>query len=157
MLTGDSFLNATNGMVFSHVVMATRSPTSFGAEDLPAGFMINSQTGEITGTPGQTGTVRSTLLVTTSSGVTSIPLTFFLWEASGTPPLDVGNPSGGEITFTWPTAADGFILQSTTDIGNPESWQDVMSSSTDESGASTLTVQTTGSLLFFRLIQNPSS
>jgi Ca2+-binding EF-hand superfamily protein len=47
---------------------ATNTPTSFGAAGLPSGLSINTATGEISGTPGASGTFNVVLSATNDAG-----------------------------------------------------------------------------------------
>lgn len=51
-------VNVPEGSAFDYTIVATNTPTSYFADDLPAGLTLNDATGEIT------GTITSTALVT---------------------------------------------------------------------------------------------
>ena len=56
-------------MGFDYFITANNSPTSFGAANLPAGLTVNTNTGEITGTPLYAGDYAVSLLAANSLGV----------------------------------------------------------------------------------------
>ena len=66
----NSPLSATGmvGMSFSYQITATNSPTSFDATSLPAGLMVDTGTGMISGTPSVSGTFPINLSATNSIG-----------------------------------------------------------------------------------------
>ncbi len=66
---------ATVGAPYSFTIVASGSPTSFGATGLPAGLSLNSSTGVITGTPTSSGTSVVTLSATNAFGTSTTTLT----------------------------------------------------------------------------------
>jgi hypothetical protein len=60
---------------FSYQITATSSPTSFGASPLPAGLVVNTSTGVISGTPTAVGTTAVTITATNAGGTGSASLT----------------------------------------------------------------------------------
>lgn len=73
---------ATSGSVgepFQFDIKATNDPTSFTASSLPAGLMLNANTGRISGTPTATANVNSTIIaangVGTGSAILAITIT----------------------------------------------------------------------------------
>ena len=67
--------SGTVGAVFSYAIVASSAPTSYAATGLPAGLLLNSATGVISGTP--TGAAVSTISVsaTNAGGTGSATLT----------------------------------------------------------------------------------
>src|SRR5438128_2572977 len=59
----------TKGVAFSYTITATNNPTSFSASPLPAGLIVNTSTGVISGTPTTTGTTN--VIITASNGATT--------------------------------------------------------------------------------------
>ncbi|GGG38265.1 GEVED domain-containing protein [Bizionia arctica] len=53
---------------FTYDIVATNTPTSYGATGLPAGLSINTTTGEISGTPTAAGTFNVTITATNAYG-----------------------------------------------------------------------------------------
>ena len=67
----------TVGTAFtSYTILASNSPTSYGATSLPAGLSVNTTTGAITGTPTTAGTSSVTLSATNGSGTGNLTLSF---------------------------------------------------------------------------------
>ncbi len=71
-ITSPTIAAGTIGAAFTFDIAATGSPTSYTASPLPAGLVLNSVTGAITGTPTATGTTVVTLTATNGTG-TSFP------------------------------------------------------------------------------------
>ena len=65
---------AANGS-FTYRISASGNPTSYGATGLPAGLLLNTTTGEITGTPTVGGTYSVTVSATNAGGTRSATLT----------------------------------------------------------------------------------
>ncbi|MGH8047342.1 MAG: glycosyl hydrolase [Chthoniobacterales bacterium] len=69
VITGTTPLSGTVGMPLSYQIVATNSPTSYGASPLPAGLSVNTSTGLISGTPTLAGgPTNVTLSATNGSG-----------------------------------------------------------------------------------------
>ena len=90
------------GDVFAtYQITATNVPTSYGAAGLPAGLVVNTGTGAITGTPTVSGTFDAVISATNSAGsgtktltitlASSGPLFRFSWGTIGSP-KQVGVP-----------------------------------------------------------------
>ena len=71
-----SSLNASGmeNQPFSYQIRATFNPTSFGAQSLPVGLIVNPSSGLITGTPIYAGTYFSTISASNQWGVGSATL-----------------------------------------------------------------------------------
>ncbi len=59
----------------------------------------------------------------------------------------------GQIRFSWPTNASGFVLQSATTLANGGNWQDSSLTPTEINGQNVITVDATNAAGFFRLRQ----
>lgn len=72
----NSTLSATGrvGTLFRYTITATNSPTSFNATGLPAGLVVSTTTGVISGTPLVVGTSSVTLSATNATGTGSATL-----------------------------------------------------------------------------------
>jgi hypothetical protein len=67
---------ATAGVVYSgYTISASESPTSYSADPLPSGLVCNPSTGEISGTPIQTGSFTVTISATNGTGTGSSQFT----------------------------------------------------------------------------------
>ena len=75
MITSATTASGTVGTAFSYQIVATNSPTSFGATGLPAGLAISTATGLISGTPTTAGSSTVTLSATNAGGTGNATLT----------------------------------------------------------------------------------
>ena len=75
------------GKAFSYQIVASKNPTSYGAQGLPAGLTLNPATGLISGTPQADGVYSVTLTATNAVGTDSVVLILTVL----TPPVVGGN------------------------------------------------------------------
>ena len=68
VITSTSNASAQVGGDFSYTIVATNSPTSYGASGLPNGLSLNAATGVISGKPTQAGTYALTLEANNAGG-----------------------------------------------------------------------------------------
>ncbi len=73
-ITSDLTATGTTLAAFSYQIVASQSPTSYGATGLPTGLAINTSTGEITGTASAAGTSNVTISATNLIGTGSATL-----------------------------------------------------------------------------------
>src|SRR5205085_1940480 len=73
-ITSAQSATGTNGSTFSYQITATNSPTSYAASGLPAGLILNTATGLISGTPTITGTSSVTISASNAGGTGSATL-----------------------------------------------------------------------------------
>jgi hypothetical protein len=106
-----SSLTATGavGMAFSYQITASGSPTSFGAAALPAGLILNSTTGAITGTPTGAGTSNVTISATNSAGTGSATLVITVNPSSSAPVISSSLTQSGTVgsAFNYQITASG--------------------------------------------------
>ena len=81
-ITSAASASGTVGSAFTYQIVATNTPTSFGASGLPAGLGINTATGQITGTPTSAGTFSAMITATNLSGTGSQLVTINIAAAS---------------------------------------------------------------------------
>jgi hypothetical protein len=115
-ITSATTAPATVGSAFSYNIIATGSPTSYGATPLPAGVTLNATTGAITGTPLAAGTTVTALTATNATG-TSSPVTLTITVA----------PAATAPIITSPTTAPGtagtaFVTYTIMATGSPVSF-----------------------------------
>lgn len=67
-ITSNLTASGTVGVAFAYGIVATNSPTSYGASGLPAGLTINTTTGVISGTPTTAGVTSVTISATNGIG-----------------------------------------------------------------------------------------
>lgn len=70
VITGTTTATATHGQPFSYQIIASNSPTSYNAQNLPSGLSVNTRTGLITGTVTGASSTYSVKLNATNSGGT---------------------------------------------------------------------------------------
>jgi len=68
VITSPLTASATVGKPFSYQITASHNPTSYSASGLPAGLLVNTATGRISGTPQSAGTATITIGATNASG-----------------------------------------------------------------------------------------
>jgi uncharacterized repeat protein (TIGR02543 family) len=68
VITSSLAASGTQGTAFTYNIVATNSPTSYGATGLPTGLSINTATGAITGTPTVSGTFNVSISATNAIG-----------------------------------------------------------------------------------------
>jgi hypothetical protein len=90
VITSALTATATTGVAFTYQIVATNSPTSYGATGLPAGLSVNPLTGLITGSPTSSGSSSITIGATNSGGTGSAMMTLTVQQApaitNGPPP-----------------------------------------------------------------------
>ncbi|MFC7774652.1 choice-of-anchor D domain-containing protein [Flavobacterium sp. GCM10027622] len=67
-ITSSLTATGTQNITFSYSIVATNTPTSYGATGLPSGLAINTGTGAITGTPTVSGTYNISISATNAVG-----------------------------------------------------------------------------------------
>ncbi len=101
LFIGSPRLIGTVGYPFRHRLVARYGPRGFGAENLPPGLELDSETGLLHGTPEAAGEFHFTVTATNAAGTTSRSLTLFVnlpTPALLSPGL-VQAPLGNEFRF----------------------------------------------------------
>jgi hypothetical protein len=78
--------NAKVGDPFSFAIQASGNPTSYGANSLPPGLTVNSNSGVISGTPAQGGTYIASLSANNATGTGAGELIIAVGSAPVAPP-----------------------------------------------------------------------
>lgn len=81
-ITSAATAAGTVSQPFSYQIVASNSPTSYGATGLPAGLSVNTSTGRITGTPTTAGVSNVTLSATNAGGTGTKALSLTVTNAS---------------------------------------------------------------------------
>ena len=105
--------SGTVGSAFSYQILATNSPTSYGATGLPAGLTVNAGNGVISGTPTSAGTATVTLSATNGSGTGTATLTMTILSTrlvQATAAASPGSASVFSVSFPANTVAGDLIL-----------------------------------------------
>lgn len=158
-----------SGVVLSNRLPATVLPLSIAASQgtvtqpggnvrVDVGSLPNG--GSVTLTidvlPGAAGTITNVASVTgleldpdlvnnTAAQVTTI--------LTNVARLDAEQLEGVGVEFSWPAAATNFVLQSIEGLASPRSWQPVATEPVEAGDRKVVTVPTSGSARFFRLIR----
>ena len=135
---------------FSYQIVATKSPTAYGASPLPGGLSVNPATGLISGTPTQAGTFSITLSATNAGGTGTRTLVLTVVAAPPPTITSTGTASGVVGTaFTYqivatntPTSYDATPLPAGLSI-NPATG--LISGTPTGAGTSTITLSATNS------------
>jgi len=96
------------GQPFSYSISASNFPTSYNATPLPAGLLINTSTGAITGTPATAGTTSVTISATNFLGTGSAVLSLTI-AALPTPVITSATTASGTVgaAFSYQITASG--------------------------------------------------
>ncbi len=106
---------AASNSAFTYNIVASNSPTSYNAANLPAGLLVNTTTGAISGTPTPaSGTYTVALTATNAAGTGSAILTIVINAAAGTPVIT--SPASATTTTS------GAFSYSITATGSPTSY-----------------------------------
>jgi Putative Ig domain len=84
VITSATTASGTVGSAFTYQIVATNSPTSYGATGLPAGLSVSTTTGLISGTPTAAGTSTVTLSASNGAGTGNATLTLTIVAAGQT-------------------------------------------------------------------------
>ena len=104
------------GSTVSYSIVATGTPTSYGATGLPAGLAVSSATGLISGTPTATGTSTVTLSATNAAGAGTATLTLTVAAPLPAPFAQYianknrATPTSQSLAFPASTSAGDLIL-----------------------------------------------
>ena len=97
VITSAGTANGTVSQSFSYPIIATNSPTSYGASGLPAWLSINPNTGQMSGTPTASGTFNVAVTATNAGGTGSMTVTITIAPASSSRYTKIAN-SGAALS-----------------------------------------------------------
>jgi hypothetical protein len=102
ILSATEVLLLKDGPVFNYQIVASGSPTSYGATNLPTGWTISTATGLISGSPNTAGTWEIPLTATNASGSGSAILTLNIISTGSAITRDGLDRSTGNSGFRHP-------------------------------------------------------
>jgi hypothetical protein len=153
-LTASAFLHQTNGTMTVVLINSTNSPVQavLNSPAQPAGI-ASWQT--FTSSSGNYWQI-STNTITQGQAIVSIPAYGVVTLYGMAPPALSGVlASNGQINLFWPPSANGFQLQSTTNLAHPSSWTNVANGKITTNGVSNglvgVSVMRSGGPIFYRL------
>ena len=115
-ITSATSAPGTVGTAFTYDITATGSPTSYTASPLPAGLVLNSSTGAITGTPTAAGVTAVVLTATNPTGTSSpVTVTTTIAAAGIAPVITSATTAPG-------TVGTAFTTYTITATGSPTSY-----------------------------------
>lgn len=108
-ITSVASASGTVTLPFSYQIVATGTPTSFGATGLPPGLSINSATGLISGTPSAPGTFSTTVSATNASGTGTLVVAIVIANVPlpGAGPITVNTAFATPATINLATSISG--------------------------------------------------
>ncbi len=74
LITSAASASGVTGSAFTYAITATQSPTSYSAQNLPPGLIVNPSTGVISGNPAYEGVFTATISASNPWGTGSAPL-----------------------------------------------------------------------------------
>ena len=101
IITGTMMAYPAVGQPFTYQISALNSPSSFAATGLPRGLSLDATTGQVTGTPTETGVSMVSLSATNGNGTSSTTLTLTTSEPTPQPPA-ITSPAKAEATVGTP-------------------------------------------------------
>lgn len=117
MVTSANSITVTVGKQFTYQIVATNSPTSYGATNLPDGLTVDSGTGIISGVPTTSGSQNVSLSATNSdgTGLGSLAITVQAAPTPGSPVITSGTSATARTNqpFTFQITATGVSSDAT--------------------------------------------
>ena len=101
--------SGVQGLPFTYQIIATNSPTAYGASGLPAGLNVTAGTGLISGTPTATGTFISSIAASNITGTGTAPLVITVMPQTGSLTVNITPAAAASAGARW--AVDGGAWQ----------------------------------------------
>jgi O-glycosyl hydrolase len=155
-LSASAFWHKTNGTITVVLINSTNGPiqAAINSPAQPAGI-ASWQT--FTSNGGSYWHISTNLITNGHASVTVPGYGVVTLYGVAPPVLKAGSASNGQLNLFWPPSANGFMLQSTTNLASASSWTTVGSGLITTNGLSnglvSVTVAQNGGTRFYRLIQ----
>ena len=109
VITSAGTATATQGIAFSYRITASGNPTSYGASPLPPNLLVNSTSGQISGTPASVGTSTILLSASNATGVGTKALTLTVLKKGAVPTITSATTATGKVSqnFSYQITASG--------------------------------------------------
>lgn len=155
-LTASAFWQVTNGTMTVVIINSSNSPVqaSLGSPQKPAGIKSWQTFTSSSGSYWQASTN------TINNGIASISIPAYgvvTLYGVAPPMLSAATSTNGLLNLFWPPTANGFLLQSTTNLASLSSWSNVGSSQVTSNGLinglTSVTVTPNATFTFYRLMQ----
>jgi len=121
VITSGTSVTGTAGSSFGYQITASNSPTSYAATGLPAGLVVNTSSGLISGTPSATGTTSTTISASNGGGTGSAALVITILPAPPATPASVsatGNNAQVSLAWAASSGATSYNVKRSTSSGS---------------------------------------
>ena len=158
VITSGSSAIAIVGQPFTYQITGDNTPTGYSANGLPAGLVVNTSTGVISGTPTSlAGTYTATILAVNAGGAGSaslaITVTMPITDLESVPPTLT--LEGGSALLRMENSVIGhwYQLQRTTELSSSTVWQNIGTPQVGTNGVLILSDPSgmTGPRVFYRI------
>jgi glucuronoarabinoxylan endo-1,4-beta-xylanase len=155
-LTASAFFHPTNGTMTVVLINATNSPIQavVNSPAAPAGIASWQTFTSSNGSYWQ----PSTNIITNGEATVSVPGYGVVTLYGVAPPRLTGTlTADGQLNLLWPPTANGFLLQSTTNLASPDSWTSLnnrqIATNGFSNGLTSVTISLNNGPTFYRLAQ----
>jgi hypothetical protein len=97
VITSATTASATVNAVFKYQIIATNTPTSYGATGLPTGLSVSSSTGLVSGTPSASGTFAVSLSAKNATGTGTATLNLTVNAVVSAPVITSATNAAGTV------------------------------------------------------------
>lgn len=123
LITSSLGVSVNEGQQVNYQIVATNSPSSYGATGLPAGLSLNTTTGVISGRITSSSNVSSTIQASNANGTDTKTLTWYVTAASIAPGGSVGPQNislGQSVTVTRNPSANFGVWYTQATVWRPD-------------------------------------